>query len=88
MARRAAPNYVFAAPLNEALAGSIPARRAREDSVMSMQTQQIVVEDAVAGDAESTPARRRRRRRVEPKRSRKRPSRAYTCVTGGLLLLS
>ena len=56
VARVASPNYVFAAPLNEALAGSIPARRAREDSVMSMQTQQIVVEDAVAGDAESTPA--------------------------------
>ena len=57
VARVASPNYVFAAPMNEALAGSISARRThRENSVMSMQTQQIVVEDAVAGDAESAPA--------------------------------
>ena len=56
VARVASPNYVFATPLNEALAGSIPARHSREDSVMSMQTQHIVVEEAVAGDAESTPA--------------------------------
>jgi len=51
-ARVASPNYVFAAPLEEWRYQ----RHTREDSVMSMQTQTIVVEDAVVEDAVSVPA--------------------------------
>ena len=54
-ARVASPNYVFAVPLREAVAGAGAARRAREESIMSAQTQTIVVEDAGVGDAESVP---------------------------------
>ena len=51
----ASPNYGFAVPLREAVAGAGAARRAREESIMSAQTQTIVVEDAGVGDAESVP---------------------------------
>ena len=54
VARVASPNYVFATPLRD-FTDSSPARRAREESVMSMQTQTLVVGDAGAGDAESVP---------------------------------
>ena len=55
-ARVASPNYVFAAPLEESFSGARASRHTREDSVMSMQTQTIVVEDAVVEDAVSVPA--------------------------------
>ena len=52
-ARVASPNYVFATPLEEAFVGARASRHTREDSVMSMQTQTIVVEDAVSVPAEA-----------------------------------
>jgi len=52
-ARVASPNYVFAVPLEEAFVGARASRHTREDSVMSMQTQTIVVEDAVSVPAEA-----------------------------------